>query len=91
MSSSIPYSKLKKRHNALSYHFVREAIASGMVRPDETKGLEVYSDADFVGNWDPATAGEDIETATSPRHLNRLLLRPLSGIDRIPVARDYYA
>ena len=30
-SGSIPYSKLKKRHNALSYHFVRVAIASGMV------------------------------------------------------------
>ena len=30
-SGIIPYSKLKKRHNALSYHFVREAIASGMV------------------------------------------------------------
>ena len=30
-SGSIPHSRLNKRHNALSYHFVREAIASGMV------------------------------------------------------------
>ena len=30
-SSSIPQSKLHKRHTALSYHRVREAIASGIV------------------------------------------------------------
>lgn len=31
-SGSIPYSKLSKRHIALSYHYVRAAIASGMVK-----------------------------------------------------------
>ena len=31
MSSTIPQSPLKKRHLALSYHFTREAIASGAV------------------------------------------------------------
>ena len=31
-SGSIPHSRLKKRHNALSYHFVREAIAAGLIR-----------------------------------------------------------
>ena len=30
-SSSIPHGKLNKRHTALSYHCVHEAIASGMV------------------------------------------------------------
>jgi hypothetical protein len=30
-SGSIPHSKLNKRHQALSYHSVREAIASGML------------------------------------------------------------
>jgi len=30
-SGSIPHSKLNKRHQALSYHAVREAIASGML------------------------------------------------------------
>ena len=30
-SSTIPHSKLHKRHTALSYHRVREAIASGVV------------------------------------------------------------
>ena len=31
-SGSIPYSRLSKRHIALSYHYVREAVASGMVK-----------------------------------------------------------
>ena len=30
-SSTIPHSSLKKRHNALSYHRVREAIAAGIL------------------------------------------------------------
>ena len=30
-SSSIPHSQLSKRHHALSYHYVREAVASDMV------------------------------------------------------------
>ena len=31
-SGSIPFSKLSKRHIALSYHYVRAAIASGMIK-----------------------------------------------------------
>ena len=31
-SGSIPHSRLSKRHQALSYHYVREAVASNMVR-----------------------------------------------------------
>ena len=31
-SSTIPHSSLNKRHNALSYHRVREAVAAGIVR-----------------------------------------------------------
>ena len=31
-SSTIPHSKLHKRHNALSYHRTREAIAAGIIR-----------------------------------------------------------
>ena len=30
-SSTIPHSKLHKRHTALSYHRVREAVASGAI------------------------------------------------------------
>lgn len=34
--------------------------------PDKSKGLELYVDADFAGNWDPAET-DDIDTARS-RH-----------------------
>ena len=37
------------------------------MRPDKSKGMEIYCDADFAGAWDPALAGEDIDTARS-RH-----------------------
>ncbi len=46
-SATIPHSQLKKRHQALSYHFTREAIASGMVRfqhiPGEHNPADVLS------------------------------------------------
>ena len=38
-----------------------------IIRPDPNKGMEVYVDADFAGNWDPSLAGEDPDTARS-RH-----------------------
>jgi len=37
-----------------------------ILRPDKTKGIEVYVDADFAGNWDPEEY-EDRDTARS-RH-----------------------
>ena len=37
-----------------------------ILRPDKSKGLEVYVDADFAGNWDPKEF-EDPDTARS-RH-----------------------
>ena len=30
-NAALPHSPLKKRHHALSYHFVREAIAAGII------------------------------------------------------------
>jgi hypothetical protein len=46
-SSTIPHSQLSKRHNALSYHSVREAIASGMCRfghmPGEQNAADILS------------------------------------------------
>jgi Reverse transcriptase (RNA-dependent DNA polymerase) len=38
-----------------------------ILRPDKTKQLEVYVDADFAGNWDPEIAANDRSTARS-RH-----------------------
>ena len=38
-----------------------------ILRPDQTKSLEVYVDADFAGAWDKSLAGIDKDTARS-RH-----------------------
>ena len=38
-----------------------------ILRPDASKGLEIYVDADWAGNWDKELAGEDADTARS-RH-----------------------
>ena len=50
----------------LSRH-LRDTRHQGMIlNPDKTKGLELFVDADFAGNWDPENT-EDIDTARS-RH-----------------------
>ena len=43
-SSTIPASVLKKRHNALSYHTVRAAIAAGYVKFRHVDGTENPAD-----------------------------------------------
>jgi hypothetical protein len=43
-SSTIPHSKLGKRHNALSYHRVREAIASGVMYFCKIDGIQNPAD-----------------------------------------------
>jgi hypothetical protein len=49
-SSIQPHSKLHKRHNALSYHRVREAIASGYVVLTYLPGK--YNPADILSkHW----------------------------------------
>ena len=60
-----------KPHGAAVQWLCKYLIATkdkGMVyTPDPTKGLEVFVDADFAGNWDPAEAATDRGTARS-RH-----------------------
>jgi hypothetical protein len=43
-SSTLPHSVLKKRHNLLSYHRVREAIAAGIMKFFHMPGTENPSD-----------------------------------------------
>ena len=38
-----------------------------IIRPDPSRGMEVHPDSDFAGAWEPAGAGEDVDTARS-RH-----------------------
>jgi hypothetical protein len=46
-SSTVPHSPLKKRHHALSYHYVREAVAAGVVDfhhiPGEMNAADILS------------------------------------------------
>ena len=44
ISSSLPHSSLKKRHNALSYHRVREAIAAKILNLHKILSAKNYSD-----------------------------------------------
>jgi hypothetical protein len=43
-NSTVPHSQLNKRHNALAYHRVREAIAAGLVRFFHIEGKKNPSD-----------------------------------------------
>ena len=53
-TASVPNSKLHKRHNALSYHRVREGIAAGIIRFHHIKGKE--NPADILSkHWDYPT------------------------------------
>jgi len=48
--------------------YLKGTMTEGTIlRPDPTKSLEVYVDADFAGNWDPNVASKDRSTARS-RH-----------------------
>ena len=44
MSSTLPSSKIKKKHNACAYHRIREAIAAGVMRFAYVKSAENYAD-----------------------------------------------
>ena len=44
MNTTLPSSSLKKRHNAIAYHFVREAVAAGIIRLVHIPGKENIAD-----------------------------------------------
>ena len=50
-SASLPHSKLHKRHNALSYHKVRESIAAGIIRFNHVRGNTNCADI-LSKHWD---------------------------------------
>ena len=45
MNATIPTSPLKKKHNAIAYHRVRESIAAGTLRIAKVKSEENLADA----------------------------------------------
>ena len=48
----------------ISRYLKGSAKKGTIMKPDESRGLEVHVDADFVGNWDPADVS-NIDTAKS--------------------------
>jgi hypothetical protein len=74
-SSVQPYAKLHKRHNALSFHRVREAIASGVIAflhiPGENNPADILSKHwGYSSIWHMLNVimfvGEDADTINSP-------------------------
>jgi len=58
-SSSIPHAKLHKRHNALSYHRTREAVASGMLQFECVRSKK--NPADILSkHWDYASIRDQL-------------------------------
>ena len=57
MQGTIPHSKLTKRHHALSYHYVREAVTTGMLKFFHLPGVQNPADVltKFLGyqQWWP--------------------------------------
>jgi hypothetical protein len=43
----------------------RDQDSGYFLQPNPTKGLEVFVDASFLGDWDPTIAWEDRDTARS--------------------------
>ena len=58
-TASVPHSKLHKRHNALSYHRTREAIAAGITRFHHIVGTTNPSDI-LSKHWDHASIWETL-------------------------------
>ena len=44
ISSTLPSSTLKKKHNVISYHAVREAVAAGIIQLAHVKSQDNYAD-----------------------------------------------
>ena len=44
LSTSLPSSTLKKKHNTLAYHWEREAVAAGIVKASHIAGIENVAD-----------------------------------------------
>ena len=53
LQSNVPSSSIKKRHNALAYHRVREAVAAGILNFVHINSKQNPADADQVENGFP--------------------------------------
>ena len=60
LTSKVPHSKLSKRHNALSYHKTREAVAAGILKSYHIQGEK--NSADIVSqHWKMASVWDTLK------------------------------
>jgi hypothetical protein len=83
-TATVPQSKLAKRHNALSYHKVREAVAAGYVRLHHVAGAQ--NPADILSkHWDYATVWPLLKPILFWQGDTALLIKNDRGDERTPV------
>ena len=79
-TASVPYSKLHKRHNALSYHRVREAIAAGIIRFHHIRGK--LNPADVLSkHWDYPSVWQVLRPLMFWQGDTAELMQPLSATE----------
>jgi hypothetical protein len=61
-----------------------------IMKPDRSKGFEVYVDASFVADWDPETADWDSDTAKSRMgYISVFVGCPISWTSRVRVKSHF--
>lgn len=77
-TASIPHSKLHKRHNALSYHRTREAIAAGITRLYHVRGET--NPADILSkHWDMPSVWDTLKPLMFWNGDTAELIKPLDA------------
>ena len=86
-TASVPHSRLHKRHNALSYHKTRQAIAAGITRFTHIDGKRMWLVSTgtipvFAAPFVPFSSGEatlvrfaSISPVSTPSHRHLMLIR----------------
>ena len=59
-SSTVPHSPLKKRHHALAYHLVREAVAAGVIQFHHMPGSQNPADI-LTKHWSYASIWQTLQ------------------------------
>ena len=79
-SATVPQSKLTKRHNALSYHRTREAIAAGITRFHHIRGET--NPADILSkHWDLCSVWPQLKPILFWQGDTAILAKPFVGTD----------
>jgi hypothetical protein len=83
-TASVPHSKLHKRHNALSYHRTREAIAAGIVRFHHVRGNTNTADI-LSKHWDMPSVWSQLQPVMFWQGDTATLASPEESSTRTPL------